>query len=72
MDEDIVAKKGDGLGEYRIVVVEDGGDDPLIEDGIRQDVDQEDFSLGNWEAEEGDGDLVGRGVWDQGHGKMEE
>ena len=41
--------------------------DDFIEDGVGQDVDQEDFLLGNGEAEEVDGDFVGRGVQNRGH-----
>ena len=39
MDEDIVVKKGDSLGEDGVVMVEGGGNDPLIEDGIGEDID---------------------------------
>ena len=64
VDEDIVAEEGDYLREYGIVMVEGGGNDPLIEDGVSQDVDQEDFSLGDREAKEVDGDFVGGGAQD--------
>ena len=33
-DEDIVAEEGDSLGEDRVVMVEGGGNDPLIEDRV--------------------------------------
>ena len=51
-------------------MVESRGDDPVIEDGVGEDVD-EDFPLGDRKAEEVDGDFVGRGVQDRGHDKME-
>ena len=34
----------------------------LGEDGVSQDIDEEDLQLGNGEAEEVDGDFIGRGV----------
>ena len=33
-DEDIVAEEGNGLGEDWVVMVEGGGNDPLVEDGV--------------------------------------
>ena len=71
MDKDIVTEEGDGLGEDRIIMVQGQCKDSLIEDGVSQDIDQEDFSLGDGEVEEVDGDFVGRGVKDRGHSEME-
>ena len=68
-DEDIVAEEGDGLGEDGIVMVEGGGDNPVIEDRVSQDIDKKDFLLGDGEVEEVDGDLIGRGGKDQRHGR---
>ena len=42
----------------------------LLEDGVSQDVDQEDLSLGDREAEEVDGDLECGSVEDRGHIKL--
>ena len=64
-------EEGDGLREDRVIVIEGGGNDPVVEDRVSQDVDKEDLSLGNGEVEEVDGDLVGGGVQDPGHDKME-
>ena len=64
VDEDIVAEKGNGLREDRIIVVEGGGNNPVIEDRVGEDIDEKDFSLSNRKAEEVDGDLIGRGVQD--------
>ena len=72
MDKDIVAEEGDGLGKYCVVVVEGRGDNPVVKDGVSQDVDKEDFSLGNGEMEEVDGDFFGRGVQNRGHNEMGE
>ena len=47
------------MGEDRIVEVQGRGKDPFVEDGISQDVDQENLLLGNREVEEMDGDFVG-------------
>ena len=47
MDEDIISEESDGLGEDRIIVVEGRGNDPVIEDRVSEDIDQEDLSLGN-------------------------
>ena len=52
-DEDIVVEEGDGLGEYRVIVIEGGGDDPLIEDRVSQEIDWEDLPLSNGEVKEG-------------------
>ena len=57
-------EEGDGLGEDWVIMIEGGGNDPLVEDMVGQDVDQEDLSLGNREAEEVDEDFIGRGVQD--------
>ena len=64
VDEDIVAEKGNCLREDRIIVVESGGNNPVIEDRVGEDIDEKDFSLSNRKAEEVDGDLIGRGVQD--------
>ena len=47
MDEDIISEESDGLGEDRIIVVGGRGNDPVIEDRVSEDIDQEDLSLGN-------------------------
>ena len=60
--EGVVSEEDDGLLEGGVIAIVGGGDDELIEDQVSQDVDQEYFSLGDREAEEVDGDLVGRGV----------
>ena len=39
MDEDIVAEEGDGLREDGVIMIEGGGDDSFIEDGVSQDID---------------------------------
>ena len=57
-------EEGDSLGKYWVIEIEGRGNDPLIEDGISQDVHQEDLSLGDGEVEEVDGDFVGRGAED--------
>ena len=49
--EYVVLKDDNGLGEGGVIMVEGGGDDPFIEDGVSEDVDQEYLSLGNGEAE---------------------
>ena len=64
VDEDIIAEESDGLGEDWVVMVEGRGDDPLVEDGVSQDVDQENFSLSDGETEEMDGNFIGGGVQD--------
>ena len=61
-DEDIVAEEGDGLREDRIIEIEGGGDDPVIEGRVSEDIDKEDLPLGNGETEEMDGDFIGRSV----------
>ena len=71
MNEDIVAEEGYGLGKDGVVMVEDRSNDPLVEDGAGQDVDQKNFSLSYREVKEVDGDFVGGGVQDQGHDKIE-
>ena len=53
--------------EGGVIAIAGGGDDEFVEDWVSQDVDQEYFSLGDGEAEEVDGDFVGRGVQDRGH-----
>ena len=64
MDKDIVMEEGDGLREDRVIVIEGGGNDPVVEDRVSQDVDKEDLPLGNGEVEEVDRDLVGESVMD--------
>ena len=59
MDEDIVAEEGNGLGEDWVVMIEGRGDDPVVEDRISQNIDENDFSLSDGETEEVDGDFVG-------------
>ena len=49
--EYVVSKDDNGLGEGGVIMVEGGGDNPFIEDGVSEDVDQEYLSLGNGEAE---------------------
>ena len=65
-------KEGDCLGEDGVVVVQGRGEDSFIEDGVSQDVDQQNFSLGDREAEEVDGDFDCRGVEDGGHTELGE
>ena len=69
-DEDIVAEEGDRLGEDGVVMVQGRGEDPFIEDGVSQDVDQQNFSLGDRETEEVDGDFGCRGAKDGGHTEL--
>ena len=71
MDKDIVPEESDGLRENRVIVIESGVDDSFIEDRVSENVDEEDLLLSNREAEEVDGNLVGRGVQDRGHDKIE-
>ena len=60
--EGVVLEEDDGLLEGGVIVIARGGDDELVEDWVSQDVDQQHLVLGNREAEEMDGDFVGRGV----------
>ena len=60
--EGVVSEEDDGLLEGGVITVVGGGDDELIKDRVGQDVDQQYFSLGDREAEEVDGDFIGRGV----------
>ena len=62
LDEDIVAEEGDSLRENVIIVVEGRGDYPFIEDGVGEDIDEENFPLSDGEAEEMVGDSIGVGV----------
>ena len=55
-------EEDNGLLEGGVIAIAGGGDNKLVEDQVGQDVDQEYLSLGDGEAEEMDGDLVGRGV----------
>ena len=64
LDQDIIAKDGDGLGKDGVIVVAGGGDDLFIENGVGQDVDKEDLLLSDGKVEEMDRDLIGRGVQD--------
>ena len=70
-DEDIVAEKGDGLREYQVIMVKGRGNDSFVEDRVGQDIDKENLSLSDGEAEEVDGDFVGGGVQHRGHSKLE-
>ena len=70
-DEDIVSEEGDGLWENGVIMVDGGGGDPVIEDRVSQDIDEEDLLLGNGEAEEVNGDFIGGGAEDGGHSEME-
>ena len=70
MNEDIVAEESDCLGEDRVVVVQGRGEDPFIEDGVGQDIDQKDLSLGDREAEEVNGDFGCGSAEDGGHTKL--
>ena len=70
-DENIISKDNDGLGEGGVVMVQGQVDDPFVENRIGEDVDQEDLPLSNRETEEVEGDFIGRGVEDGGHGEME-
>ena len=63
----VVLEEDDGLLEGGVIAIAGGGDDRLVEDRVSQDVDQQDFLLGDREAEEVNGDFVGRGVRDRGH-----
>ena len=70
-DKDIVAEVGDCLGEDRVIVVQGRSKDPLVEDRIGQNVDEEDLPLGDWEVKEVDGDFDCGGVEDGGHNELE-
>ena len=63
-DEDIVLEESNGLGKDGVIMVQGRCEDPFVEDGVSQNIDQEDFSLSDREVEEVDGYLVGRGVQD--------
>ena len=67
--EGVVSEEDDGLLKGGVIAIAGGGDYEFIEDRVGQDVDQEYLLLGNREAEEVDGDLVGGGVQDGGHVK---
>ena len=43
-------------------MVQGRGNDSFVEDGVSQNIDQEDLSLGSREVEEVDEDFVGGGV----------
>ena len=60
--EGVVAEEDDGLLEGGVIAIAGGGNDELVEDRIGQNIDQEYLSLGDREAEEMDGDLIGGGV----------
>ena len=68
--EDIVTEEGDCLGEDGVVEVQGRGKDPFVEDGVSQDVDQKDLSLGDWEVEEVNGDIGCRSAEDGGHTEL--
>ena len=69
-EKDIVSEDDDGLSEGGVIMVESRGDDPFVEDGVGEDIDQNDLSLDDREAEEVEWDFVGRSVQNQGHGGM--
>ena len=69
-DKDIVVEEGDCLGEDGVIVVQGRNKDPLVEDRIGQNVDEEDLPLGDWEVKEVDGDFDCRGVEDGGHNEL--
>ena len=52
-------------------MIESRGDDPVIEDGVGEDIDKEDLLLSNRKTEEVNGNFIGRGVQDGGHDVME-
>ena len=58
----VVSEEDDGLLEGGVIAIAGGSNDNLVEDRVGQDIDQQDFPLGNRKAEEVDGDFVGRGV----------
>ena len=60
--EGVVPEGDNGLLEGGVITIAGGGDDEFIEDQVGQDVDQQYLSLGDREAEEVNGDFVGRGV----------
>ena len=64
VDEDIISEEDDGMGKDGVIMVEGGGDNPVVEDRVSQDIDEKDFLLSDGEVEEVDGDLVGEGVMD--------
>ena len=64
LNEDIVLEEGDGLRKDWVIVVESRGDDPVVEDRVGQDIDEENFLLGNGEMKKVDGNFIGRSVED--------
>ena len=38
-DEDIIVEKCNGLREDGVVMIEGGGDNPVVEDGVGKDID---------------------------------
>ena len=62
-------EEDNGLLEGGVIAIAGGGDNEFVEDRVSQDVDQQYLSLSNREAEEVNGDFVGRGVQDRGHVK---
>ena len=60
--EGVVPEEDDGLLEGGVIMIAGGSDDEFIEDWVGQDINQQYLSLGNREAEEVDGDFVGRGI----------
>ena len=61
-DEDIVVEESDSLREDGVIMIEGRDNDPLVEDRVSQDIDQEDLFLGNGEVKEVERDLIGGGV----------
>ena len=39
VDEDIVVEEGNSLRKDQVIVIVGRGDDPLVEDGVSQDID---------------------------------
>ena len=56
--------------EGGVILISSRGDDYFVEDGVGEDVDEEDLSLSDRKAKEVDGDFVGRSVQDRGHSAM--
>ena len=63
-DKEVIPKEGDSLREDRVIKIEGRRDNSIIEDGISQDIDKEDFPLSDGKVKEMDRDFVGRGVHD--------
>ena len=70
-DKNIISKDDNGLNEGGVIMVQGRVDNSFIENWVGEDIDQEDFSLGNGETEKVERNFVGRSVEDQGHYEME-